>query len=129
MIPKTTTVEYLGARERAEQLGTRLPEAVWNSHTHTPIPTLGPSHGDAVDAIGRHQWICLTLTSAHGRDMRRWLLIRRGAADTGDLAYLLAYGPAATTPQELVHLGETRWQIEEGFAQLKGELGLDQYEV
>lgn len=129
MVPKTTAVEYLGARERAEQLGARLPEAVWNSHAHIPIPTLGPRHGDAVDAIGRHQWACLTLTSAHGRDMGRWLLIRRGAADPGDLAYFLAYGPAATTPQELVHLGETRWQIEEGFAQLKGEIGLDQYEV
>lgn len=61
--------------------------------------------------------------------MGRWLLIRRNAADPSDLAYFLAYGPAVTTPQELVRLGETRWGIEEGFAQLKGEIGLDQYEV
>ena len=118
MIPKTTAVEYLGARERAEQLGARLPEAAW-SH----LPTLEPRH-----AVGRHQWqwACLTLTSARARGMARWLLIRRAAADPDDLAYFLAYGPAGTTPQELVRVGEARWQIEEGFAQLKGEIGLDQ---
>jgi len=61
--------------------------------------------------------------------MGRWLLVRRDAADSGKLAYHLAYGPADTTPAELLRVCDARWQIEEGFAQAKGELGLDQYEV
>lgn len=129
MIPKTTAIEYLGARELAEQLGARLPETAWNRLPPMPIP--GPAHAIGSNSSSRHQWACLKLTTAHvqGMAMGRWLLIRRNAADLGDLAYFLAYGPAVTTPQELVRLGEARWQIEEGFAQLKGEIGLDQYEV
>ena len=44
-------------------------------------------------------------------------------------AYFLAYGPAETGEDELIRVCTTRWQIEEGFAQAKGEVGLDQYEV
>ena len=43
--------------------------------------------------------------------------------------YFLAYGPEETAAAELVRVCTTRWQIEEGFAQAKGEVGLDQYEV
>jgi SRSO17 transposase len=61
--------------------------------------------------------------------MGRWLLVRRDAADPGEDAYFLAHGPAGTSAEELVRVCRTRWQIEEGFAQAKGEVGLDQYAV
>ncbi len=32
-------------------------------------------------------------------------------------------------PEELVQVAGTRWAIEEGFEQAKGQVGLDQYEV
>jgi SRSO17 transposase len=106
MIPKTTAVEYQGQRERAEQVGARLSAATVG----------GP-------------WVCLELSDACAAGMRRWLLVRCDAEDPDEHAYFLAYGPADTGEDELLRVCTTRWQIEEGFAQAKGEVGLDQYEV
>jgi hypothetical protein len=106
MIPKTNAVWYQGRRERAEELGARL----------CPDPALGP-------------WACLELSEACAAGMRRWLLVRWDADDPDEHVYFLAFGPAGTTEAELIRVCTTRWQIEEGFAQAKGEVGLDQYEV
>jgi SRSO17 transposase len=106
MIPKTNAVWYQGRRERAEQLGERL----------CPAPARGP-------------WACLQLSDECAAGMRRWLLVRCDAEDPDEHAYFLAFGPEETTAAELVRVCTTRWQIEEGFAQAKGEVGLDQYEV
>lgn len=106
MIPKTNAVWYRGRRERAEQLGERLCLA----------PACGP-------------WACLELSEECGAGMRRWLLVRCDAEDPDEHAYFLAYGPEATAEAELIRVCTARWQIEEGFAQAKGEVGLDQYEV
>jgi SRSO17 transposase len=106
MIPKTNAVWYRGRRERAEQLGARL----------CPDSALGP-------------WTCLALSDECAAGMRRWLLVRCDAEDPDDYAYFLVYGPEETTAAEVVRVCTTRWQIEEGFAQAKGEVGLDQYEV
>jgi SRSO17 transposase len=119
MIPRTTAICHEGQRERAEQLGARLPETAWRT-----LPTDGS--GQPAKA---QQWVCLTLSDTCAAGMSRWLLIRRCADDPGELAYHVAYGPAGTTVAELVHVCDARWQIEEGFAQAKGETGLDQYEV
>jgi SRSO17 transposase len=106
MIPKTNAVWYQGRRERAEQLGARL----------CPDPALGP-------------WACLERSEECAAGMRRWLLVRCDAEDPEEHAYFLAFGPKETTEAELIRVCTTRWQIEEGFAQAKGEVGLDQYEV
>ncbi len=106
MIPKTNAVEYQGRRARAEQLGARLP-------------------ADGADG----PWACLALSEPGAAGMGRWLLVRRDAADPREDAYFLAHGPAETGAEELVRVCRTRWPIEEGFAQAKGEVGLDQYEV
>jgi SRSO17 transposase len=106
MIPKTTAVRYQGRRERAEQLGERLSTA---------------AEGEP--------WVRLELTEECADGMRRWLLIRREAEDPDEPAYFLAYGPEGTSEEDLVRACTARWQIEEGFAQAKGEVGLDHYEV
>jgi SRSO17 transposase len=106
MIPKTNAVWYQGRRERAEQLGEQL----------CPAPALGP-------------WACLELSEECATGMCRWLLVRCDAEDPDEHAYFLAFGPEETTAAELVRVCTTRWQIEDGFAQAKGEVGLDQYEV
>lgn len=105
MVPKTNAVEYEGRRAQAEQLGAHLPADGAN----------GP-------------WSCLALSAPCAAGMARWLLVRHDAAPSGN-AYFLAHGPAGTCAEELVRVCRTRWQIEEGFAQAKGEVGLDQYEV
>jgi SRSO17 transposase len=105
MIPRTNAIEYGGRRIRVEQLAEQLPERDCSP------------------------WLCLALSAACTAGMGRWLLIRRGADDPSADAYWLAYGPAGTTEAELVRACDTRWQIEECFAQTKGEVGMDQYEV
>ena len=56
-------------------------------------------------------------------------LVRRWAVDPDDLAFYVAFGPEDTPEEELVRVCGRRWEVEEGFAQAKGEVGLDQYEV
>ena len=107
MIPKTTAVQYRGRRERAAQLGDAAVHArrrasrgrAWNSPRSAPD------------------------------GMRRWLLVRRDAEDPEEPVYFLAFGPEGTSEEELVRVCNARWQIEECFAQAKGEVGLDHYEV
>ena len=105
MVPKTNAVEYAGRRARAEQLGRHLP--------------VGGANGP---------WSCLALSAPCAAGMARWLLVRGDAAAPSEDAYFLAHGPAGTAAEELVRVCRARWQIEEGFAQAKGEVGLDQYE-
>jgi SRSO17 transposase len=105
LIPRTNAIEYQGRRIRVEQLAERVVE-----------PESSP-------------WRYLELSEECAAGMRRWLLIRRDADDPSADAYWLAYGPAETTKEELVRVCDARWQVEECFAQAKGEVGMDQYAV
>ena len=105
MIAKTHAVRYDGRRLRVEQLGERL------SAPESPA------------------WVCLELSEECAEGMRRWLLIRRDADEPDEDAYWLTYGPEGTSEAALIRVCDTRWEIEECFAQAKGEVGMDQYEV
>ena len=61
--------------------------------------------------------------------MAHWLLARRSVSDPTELAYYRASGPVATPLTELVRVAGSRWAVEVGFEQAKGEVGLDEYEV
>lgn len=119
MIPKTNALHYRGRRERAEQLGERLTADAWAALSADV--SIG---GERV-----HDWACLPLSDCCPVAMCRWLLIRRDPNDPSAHTYWLAYAPVATTVAQLVGVCERRWAIEECFAQAKGELGMDQYEV
>lgn len=56
----------------------------------------------------------------------RWLLIEQLGEDT--FKYHLSNLPAHTPVEELVRLAHQRWAIEQGYQQLKEELGLDHFE-
>ncbi len=83
----------------------------------------------AQDSSGRRpwEWACLELAADPQKGMRRWLLIRRSTDDPEERG--LAYGPPQTTVEELVAVCQERWAVEECFAEAKGEVGLDHYEV
>jgi SRSO17 transposase len=49
--------------------------------------------------------------------------------DRPDLAYYVGFGPIETPLTELVRVAGTRWVIEQCFAEAKGEVGLDHYQV
>ncbi len=55
-----------------------------------------------------------------------WVLIE-GRAD-GDLKYALSNLPAGTSALRAVRLWKSRWPVEQGYQQMKEELGLDQFE-
>jgi SRSO17 transposase len=105
MIPRTNAIDYQGRRVRVEQLAEQLPDR------------------------GASPWLCLALSEEDATGMGRWLLIRRDVDDPSADAYWLTYGPAGTIEEELVRVCDARWQVEECFAQAKGEVGMDQYEV
>jgi SRSO17 transposase len=46
----------------------------------------------------------------------------------GTIKYALSNLPAVTTIAQAVGLWKERWQVERGYEQLKGELGLDHFE-
>lgn len=58
--------------------------------------------------------------------VERWLLIEQLADDS--FKYHLSNLPADTSLAELVRLAHQRWAIEQGYQQLKEELGLDHFE-
>jgi SRSO17 transposase len=119
MVPNTHAVWYQNRRQTVAKLVERLPDDVWKTVT---VGAGGPSED-------RQVWACLPLSEACAPGMRRWLLIRRGGDDGDDLRFFLAYGAEVTSEAELLRVCGVRWQIEECFAQAKGEVGLDQYEV
>jgi SRSO17 transposase len=119
MVPKTHAVWYRGRRSTVAKLGGQLTEDDW---TQRPCGA-GPSN------VRRQEWACLPLSEACPAGMQRWVLVRRSIDEPDDLAYVIAYAPEETTPTELQRLCGERWQIEECFAQAKGEVGLDHYEV
>ena len=63
------------------------------------------------------------------KGMRRWLLVRRSTDEPEELGFYQAYGPEDTSIEELVKACQDRWAVEECFAEAKGEVGLDHYEV
>src|SRR5262245_30604183 len=88
--------------------------------------------GEGAQGPRWYDWAAVPLLSAAaaGPAAREpWLLARRSVSDPTEVAYYRAYGPAATPLAELVRVAGSRWAVEVGFEQAKGEVGLDQYEV
>jgi SRSO17 transposase len=55
--------------------------------------------------------------------------MRRSITDPQEIAYYVCYAPAHTNVHELIRIAGRRWTIEDCFEQVKGEVGLDEYEV
>ena len=76
------------------------------------------------------EWAAVSINHPYEpRNWQRWVLLRRSCSDPQDLAFYFAFGPAGTPLSELARAAGRRWAVEEAFAQGKGEVGLDQYEV
>jgi SRSO17 transposase len=56
----------------------------------------------------------------------RWLLVEWRS--DGSIRYALSNLPATATLEDAVGIWKTRWQVEQGYQQLKEELGLDHFE-
>ena len=118
-VPLTHAVALEGRRQTAAKWAAALPGAAWRPR----------SAGTGVQGARVDDWACLPLDGGDGAGVAHWLLVRRWGADPDDVAFYVAYGPASTSVEELVRVCGMRWEVEVGFAQAKGEVGLDQYEV
>jgi SRSO17 transposase len=107
-----------GARTSAEQLAAAVPATQW----------IACSAGHGAKGRRLYDWTRVPLAAPAAVGMARWLLVRRSRSD-GELAFYACYGPATTPLIGLVRVAGTRWAVEEGFEQAKGEVGLDHYEV
>jgi SRSO17 transposase len=112
-------VTYAGRQQRAQALAASIPATDWQRR----------SAGQGSQGERLHDWACVRLDEAAPAGMARWRLVRRSLGDPAECAYFRAYGPAGTSPAQLVRVAGTRWAVEEAFAQAKGAVGLDQYEV
>ncbi len=78
-----------------------------------------------------YQWARVRVVES--RDQRRgpdgWLLAHRSPSRPDKLAYDLAYAPPKTSLETLVQVASTRYTVEQGIEEAKGETGLDEYEV
>jgi SRSO17 transposase len=59
----------------------------------------------------------------------RWVLIRRRLSTPPDLTAYVVFASQATSLEEVVRVAGSRWTVESGFEEAKGEVGLDHDEV
>jgi SRSO17 transposase len=120
-VPETHLVWAAGQHQPIGYVAALLPASAW-----TVL-----SAGEGSKGPRLYEWAWLQLPEQPGvvSERARWVLIRRSLADPSKRAYYRAAGPAATTLAELVRVAGSRWKIEEGLEEAKGEVGLDQYEV
>jgi SRSO17 transposase len=120
-VPETHTVWVQGQPQTVGLLAALLPQEAWM--------VLSAGEGSKGERLYAWAWLRLSEEESTSQERLHWVLIRRSLSDPSERAYYRAYGPANTTLAELVRVAGSRWRIEEGYEQAKGEVGLDQYEV
>lgn len=120
-VPETHTVWVQGQPQTVGLLAALLPQEAW--------VVLSAGEGSKGERLYEWAWLQLPEEESTSQERHHWILIRRSLSDPSERAYYRAYGPVHTTLAELVRVAGSRWRIEEGYEQAKGEVGLDQYEV
>jgi SRSO17 transposase len=130
---------WLEEQRRPYVLAVRANQYVWAGSGQATVATLAKElpgrawHGVTIAAGSkgprRYAWAWLAINSDLGPAWRRWLLVRKGLDDRGELAYYIAAGPARTTLTRLAVTAGARWAIEGAFESAKQEVGLADYEV
>ena len=104
---------------RADRLASGVAESAW----------VRRGAGDGAKGPRVSDWAAVDIRPLRESGKGHWLLTRRSIAKPGELTHYVRFGPAGTTLEELVRVAGTRWAIEECFEEVKGQAGLDQYEV
>ena len=108
------------SQQRVKTLAAQLPAEAWQG-----LPVGAGTKGPRL-----FEWAAVPLHHPYDpRRWQRWLLVRRSCHNPEDLTFYLAFGPAGTSLEVLARAAGRRWAVEEAFAQGKGEVGLDEYEV
>jgi SRSO17 transposase len=120
-VPETHAVWVQGHQQPVGMLAALLPAEAWG--------VLSAGEGSKGPRLYEWAWLQLPEQAEAPSERARWIVIRRNLSDPSKRAYYRAAGPATTTLPELVQVAGSRWKIEEGLEEAKGEVGLDQYEV
>jgi SRSO17 transposase len=87
------------------------------------------SAGDGAKGPRWYDWRWLPLADPLEPGWHRRLLVRRSLSAPTELTAYVVFAPHATSLPEVVRVAGSRWTVESGFEEAKGEVGLDQYEV
>src|SRR6266702_2067571 len=120
-VSETHQVWVQGRPQPVGLVAALLPDEAW--------VVLSAGEGSKGPRLYEWAWLQLPDETEATSERARWVLIRRSLTDPSERAYYRAYGPASITLAELGRVTGSRWRIEEGYEQAKGEVGLDQYEV
>ena len=120
-VSETHQVWVQGRSQPVGLLAALLPEEDW--------VVLSAGEGSKGPRLYEWAWLQLPDETEATSERARWVLIRRNLSDHSERAYYRVFAPATTSLAEVVQVTGSRWKIEEGYEQAKGEVGLDQYEV
>jgi SRSO17 transposase len=120
-VSETHQVWVQGQPQPVGLLAALLPEEAW--------VVLSAGEGSKGPRLYEWAWLQLPDETEVTSERARWVLIRRSLSDRSERAYYRVSGPATISLAEVVRVAGSRWKIEEGYEQAKGEVGLDQYEV
>jgi SRSO17 transposase len=120
-VSETHQVWVQGRPQPVGLVAALLPDEAW--------VVLSAGEGSKGPRLYEWAWLQLPDETEATSERARWVLIRRSLSDRSERAYYRVYGPATTTLAEVVRVTGSRWKIEEGSEQAKGQVGLDQYEV
>jgi SRSO17 transposase len=76
-----------------------------------------------------YDWLRLPLNPPMQEGFERWLVVRRSIEDPEELSAYTVFCAQNTTLEALAKVAGSRWRVEIGFEEAKGEVGLAHYEV
>jgi SRSO17 transposase len=87
------------------------------------------SAGDGSKGSRLYDWLRLPLNPPLQEGFERWLMVRRSIEDPDELTAYTVFCAEGTPLEKLAKVAGSRWRIEIGFEEAKGEVGLSHYEV
>lgn len=87
------------------------------------------SAGDGSKGPRLYDWLRLPLNPPLQEGFERWLLVRRSIEEPEELTAYTVFAAEGTPLEKLARVAGSRWRVEIGFEEAKGEVGLAHYEV
>jgi SRSO17 transposase len=87
------------------------------------------SAGEGSKGPRLYDWFRLPLNPPVQEGFERWLLVRRSIEDRDEFTAYTVFAPENTALETLEKAAGSRWRVEIGFEEAKGEVGLAHYEV
>ena len=96
------------------------------------LPQVGWKHlsaGEGSKVPRLYDWTRLPLNPPMQEGFQRWLVVRRSIEDPDELSAYTIFCAEGTPLEKLAKVAGSRWRVEIGFEEAKGEVGLAHYEV